>query len=52
MKAEAKSPTSEVSWREAEGANNITIQRKILVRSGKWRTVPPEAEAAAEEDET
>jgi hypothetical protein len=47
MENEAKRPTSNVSWQDAADANNITFQRKLSVKRGKWRIMSPEAEASA-----
>ena len=42
MEREANSPTSHVTWEEAEDASNIVIQRKVPHQWGKWRVMPPE----------
>src|ERR1019366_8539403 len=47
MAAEAKNPTSNVSWQEAEDADHISIERKLSAQRGKWRIMSAENEARA-----
>ena len=47
MAAEAKKPTSNVSWQEAEDADHISIERKLSAQRGKWRIMSAENEARA-----
>jgi hypothetical protein len=51
MAAEAKNPTSPVTWQEAEDAPHVTIERKLSVRRGKWRVMSPEVAAKAKRQE-
>ena len=48
MEREARNPTSTVTWQEAEDARNITIQRMVPFRWGKWRVMPPGVKAPAD----
>jgi len=51
IQAEAKRPTSRVSWQEAEDPEHVSIERRVPVRRGKWRLMSPAAEASAKADE-
>jgi hypothetical protein len=42
-----KSPAINATWQEVEDADHVTIERKLSLRRGKWRVMPPEAEASA-----
>ena len=47
MEAEAKNPTSNVSWQDVKDADQISIERKLSVHRGKWRVLSPEDAARA-----
>ena len=41
METEVRNPTSKVAWHEANDPKNVTIERKLWLKRGKWRVMPP-----------